>query len=374
MIKDEIKAILREKGYDGKIDHPSIEKFGDFSVRGDVDLNSDNELIEKIEKVAGFTNIFIKKEKLIEEASEIGGDNWRNEIEEIGKGKTMVIDYSAPNIAKPFGIGHLRSTNIGQALYNIYQILGWRCIGDNHLGDWGTQFGKMMSAYKNWGDKKLEEMSIADLEKLYVKFHEEAEKNKALEKEGQEWFAKLEYGDMEAREMWQKCIEISLKEFNRVYEMIGVKIDYAYGESFYEPMLKDIVREIKDKGITKESEGTTIVEFKDLAPAILMKSDGATIYFTRDMATIKYRVKTWNPDLIIYEVGAEQSLYFKQLFEAAEMMGWINKNKLVHIAHGLIRWKDGKFSTRKGQTIHLEEVIEKAMEAVSYTHLTLPTN
>lgn len=352
------------------IDHPAVEKFGDFAVRGNVDL-SELDIVEKVDNVAGFSNLWIKENVLIEEAKNILNEGYKKELETIGGNKTVIVEYSSPNIAKPFGIGHLRSTNIGQALYNIYKALGWKTIGDNHLGDWGTQFGKMITAIircqmsdvrfqltdKN---KKINEFSIDDLEKLYVKFHAEAETDKTLIDEGREWFAKLENGDSEARKIWQECVDISLKEFNRVYELLGVKIDNAYGEEFYLKMLPEIEQIFKDKKLSKKSEGAEIVEVPGLPPAMILKSDGATTYFTRDLATIKFRKDKWEPDLIIYEVGSEQTLHFKQVFAAAKLAGW--EANFVHIGHGLIRWKDGKFSTRKGDTIHLSDVIDKAIE------------
>lgn len=359
------------------IEHPSNSQFGDYTtnvamllakqlnkspieianeIKNKLEMVVDKNIIEKIEVAGGgYINFYLKTDYLVEKIKSI-------DLGQYGKGKTVVIDYSSPNIAKPFGIGHLRSTNIGQAIYNIYQALGWKCIGDNHLGDWGTQFGKLISAIKHWGAKGMAEMTIADLEKLYVKFHQEAEKDSKLDDEGREWFAKLEKGDDEARRLWQLCVDISLREFDRVYEMLGVKIDYAHGEAFYGEMLPEIIEEMKNKGITKESEGALIVEFNDLPPAILQKSDGATTYFTRDMATIKYRLKQWKPDLCIYEVGSEQILHFKQVFRAAEMMGWVKPGQLYHLPHGLIRWATGKFSTRKGDTIHLQEIVDRAIE------------
>lgn len=355
MIKGKISQWLADKKIPTKVEHPANDKFGDFAIRGDFDL-ANLDFVDKVDKVAGFSNVWLKQESLIKEGEDILSDEYKKELGEIGKGKTMVIDYSAPNIAKPFGIGHLRSTNIGQALYNIYKFLGWKTIGDNHLGDWGTQFGKMITAIKHWG---MEE-SIEGLEKLYVKFHDEAEKDEGLVTEARGWFAKLERGDSEAREIWQKCIDISIKEFNRVYELLGVKIDYALGESFYEKMLPEIVDLFKNKGLTYESRGATLVKLIKNPEAILLKSDGATNYLTRDLATIKYRRETWNPDLIIYEVGSEQKLYFSQLFESAELVGWKPSVGYKHIGHGLIRWKGGKFSTRKGDTIHLYDVIETA--------------
>jgi arginyl-tRNA synthetase len=182
-----------------------------------------------------------------------------------------------------------------------------------------------------------------------------------LENEGRQWFAKLENGDQEAREIWQKCVDISLAEFNRVYDLLGVKIDNAHGEAFFENMLPEIVEDLKQAGLTKVSNGALIVEFSDMSPAILLKSDGATTYFTRDLATIKYRVNKWKPDKVVYEVGSEQILHFRQVFRAAEMMGWVTPGSLYHLPHGLLRWSSGKFSTRSGDTIHLADVIEKAM-------------
>jgi len=359
MIKDELRKLV-VNNFDGKIDHPSIEIFGDFAIRGDIEIKEDKELIEKIEKIAGFTNIFINKDKLIKETEKVGSVEWHKELEKVGNGKTMVIDYSAPNIAKSFGIGHLRSTNIGQAIYNIYQFLGWKCIGDNHLGDWGTQFGKLIVAIKKWSEKPVEEMSIENLETLYVKFHEEAEKDKALDIEAREWFSKLENKGIEATEIWQKCIDISMKEFDRIYALLGVKIDFAYGESFYLDKMEAVVKLMESKRIIKNSEGARIVEFEKIPPAMVIKSNGTTTYFLRDMATVKYRMETWKPDLIIYEIGADQELHCRQIFETSKMLGWTPQ--FYNVAHGMIRWSEGKFSTRKGQTIHLSEVIEKAME------------
>jgi len=390
-IVEEIKKIIIESCSDLKlsvieeeikIEHPADVTFGDYStniamVLAKQEKTNPKELAEKIknsidkndliEKIgvagAGFINFYLKPEFLIREAESINYENeFRNKLNENGRGKTMVIDYSAPNIAKPFGIGHLRSTNIGQAIYNIYKILGWNCIGDNHIGDWGTQYGKLVAAIKKWNKKDLDDLTIDDLEKLYVKFHKEAETDEKLINEGRDWFAKLEKGDKEARKIWQKCIDISMIEFDKVYGLLDVHIDFVHGESFYEEKLEEITKEIIDKGITKKSEGATIIEFDGMPPAMLQKSNGTTTYFTRDMATIKYRMENWKPNLIIYEVGADQQLHFKQVFKTAEMMGWMPDEGMVHIAHGLIRWTTGKFSTRKGDTIHLSDVINKAME------------
>ena len=311
----------------------------------------------------GFINFWLSKEFLIDsvvQSIELGEKFGSSKV---GEGKTVVIDYSSPNIAKPFGIGHLRSTIIGQALYNLYKFTGWKTIGDNHLGDWGTQFGKIIVAIKKWGRKNLAEMSIKDLEELYVKFHQEAEKEPGLEDEARVWFKKLEDKNPEAKKIWQSCVSLSLKEFDRIYNLLGVKIDYALGESFYEDKMDKVIIEAKDKGITKESRGALIIEIPRIkTPLMLLKSDGATIYHTRDLATIKYRLKRWKPDLYIYEVGAEHKLYFQQLFAAAAMLGYGELSQFVHIGHGLYRWSEGKFSTREGKTIYLEEVLQEAIQ------------
>jgi len=366
-----------------KIESPKDKKHGDYAVSIALEigkilkqnpieiaesikteiLKKPSILFNKIEVVSpGFLNFFLSENYLIDELNKI-----LKEKDKYGSGKikkTIIIDYSAPNIAKPFGIGHLRSTIIGQSIYNIYKFLGFKCIGDNHLGDWGTQFGKMIVAIRKWvSQDKINDLTINELEKLYVQFHQEIEKYPEMEDEARLWFKKLEDGDKEAKDIWQACINVSLKEFNKIYDLLGVKIDYALGESFYEGKMMPIVQEAINKKIAIKSQGAIIIDYSDkLPPAIILKSDKATNYFTRDLATIQYRLKKWKPDLIVYEVGAEQSLHFRQLFEAVELLGWIKKDKLVHIAHGLYRSKAGKFSTRKGQTIHLEEILVEAIE------------
>jgi arginyl-tRNA synthetase len=329
--------------------------------------------IEKIEAVSpGFINFFVSKDFLEKELKNISKEKERYGSSEQGKGKKMVIDYSSPNIAKSFGVGHLRSTIIGQAIYNIYKFRGWETIGDNHLGDWGTQFGKLIYQIKEKKLKNVDEkdvdnvlksLTIKELEDLYVDFHKEVKDSPEKEDYGREWFKKLELGDKEALNIWNFCINISVNEFNRIYEILGVEIDNALGESFYSEMKEEIIEELKLKNVLKESEGALIVEFSEkLPPVIAVKSDGSTTYLARDLATIKYRIEKWNPDLFIYEVGADQSLYFKQLFETAKMLGWLENRYFKHIAHGLVRWKHGKFSTRKGDTIHLEEILNESIK------------
>jgi len=315
---------------------------------------------DKIEAVKpGFINFWLTEKELLDSLQKI-----LKEKEKYGsdkQGKILVIDYSAPNIAKSFGVGHLRSTIIGQAIYNIYKFLGWKCIGDNHLGDWGTQFGKLIVAIKKWGDKN--DLDIIKLEELYVKFHTEAETDKKLLEEARAWFKKLEQGDKEAREIWKTCVSVSMEDFDRVYNMLGIKIDHTFGESFYEDKAGLIIEEAEEKGLAQKSQNALIIPIPESKiPLMLLKSDGATTYATRDLATIKYRVDKWNPDLIIWEVGADQKFYFEQIFKVAEMLGYGKRSQFVHIAHGLIRWPHGKFSTRKGDTIRLESILKELIK------------
>jgi arginyl-tRNA synthetase len=283
---------------------------------------------------------------------------------EEGKGKTAIIDYSAPNIAKRFSIGHLRSTIIGNSLERLFEFAGWTVVSDNHLGDWGTQFGKMIVAVEKWATKPVTEMSIPELEALYVRFHEEAEKDPALDDEARASFKRLEDGNKKERTMWQQLVDGSMKEFNELYGVLGVKIDEVIGESFYENIMHDVISDAKKKNIAEESNGALVIPLpeKDMPPAMLLKKDGATTYLTRDLATLKYRKERWHPDLLIYEVGAEQAFHFKQVFWAGEMLGYCNRKQCVHVGHGMVRLKEGKMSTRKGRTIKLEEVLDKAIE------------
>lgn len=366
------------------VEHPTNENYGDYATNAALVFaperklsprelakrlvrhleDKENGFIEEI-KIAGpgFINFKLKKEFFVEVARFIQRKDFLAVLKKEGKGRRVVIDYSSPNIAKPFGIGHLRSTNIGQAIYNLYQVLGWQTIGDNHLGDWGTQFGKLIYMIKE-KNLEVEKMTIDDLERLYVEFHRLAEKKPSLEEEGRKWFQKLEEGDSEAKKIWQACVDLSLKEFNRIYHLLGVRFDYYLGESFYhfEGWMRRVLADVKRKGLLKKSRGALVVEIPgEKTPAMLVKSDGATTYLLRDLAAIKFRLKKWRPDLVIYEVGADQKLHFRQLFRLSQMLGYLPEEKLVHVAHGFIRWQWGKFSTRRGETIHLEEVIEEGI-------------
>jgi len=318
-----------------------------------------SDFFSKIEVKNGFLNFFLSEKALKEELSNI-----LEEKEDYGKGvsgKRVVIDYSSPNIAKSFGVGHLRSTIIGQSIYNIYKFLGWETLGINHLGDWGTQYGKLLYQIKK-ENKDPRKLSIKELEELYVRFHKEAENDKKMEEGGREWFSKLEKGDKEARKIWEMCREKSLREFQKVYDDLEVEIDYVLGESFYEDKLKEVIEEAEKKKVAKKSRGALIIEFGDMPPAMVLKSDGSTTYLTRDLAAAKYRLEEFSPDLLVYEIGADQTLHMKQLFSTVEKLGWSKKERFIHISHGMFRLKEGKFSTRKGRTVHLEEVLSLAKE------------
>jgi arginyl-tRNA synthetase len=285
------------------------------------------------------------------------------------------VEYSSPNIAKPFTIGHLRSTVIGDAVANLLQATGSTVFRDNHLGDWGTQFGKQIYAIKTWGNEEEIENSdrpVKLLVDLYVKFHTEAEKNPALEDEGRKWFKKLEDGDEEARTLWKKCVQWSMKEFKKIYKMLNVSFTenpengyMGYGESFFEDKMGPVIKELKEKNLIKESKGAQLVFFKDdkYPPLMILKEDGATLYSTRDLATDKFRLEHYGKEIkVINEVGAEQSLYFRQLYEIEQMLGWYKSGQRIHIGHGMYRFKDKKMSTRKGNVIWLEEVLEEAVK------------
>ena len=337
------------------------------------ELKKDKELLEVVDKMevagAGFINFRLKTEYLRGRVNEATISGYGSS--EMGKGKTVIVEYSSPNIAKPFTVGHLRSTVIGDAVANLMEINGWRVLRDNHLGDWGTQFGKQIVAIKKWGNVNKDDYTVKELVELYVRFHREAEKDPTLEDEARAWFRKLETGDKEARELWNKCVEWSWKEFARIYALLQVKHSDEFaggrglGEAFFEDKMEIVVEELKEKKMLAEGEkGAKLVFFPNdkYPPAMILKGDGATLYHTRDLATDKYRKDKYKPDLIINEVGAEQTLYFRQLYEMEKMLGWFEEGQRVHIAHGMIRFKDGKMSTRKGNVIWLEEVLAEALK------------
>ena len=329
-------------------------------------INQDG--FEKVENLGPYLNFFVDKlaftkntiEKIISKGDKYGSS-------EIGKGKNITIDYSSPNIAKPFHVGHLFSTAIGNSLYKILSSQGYNCIGINHLGDWGTQFGKLISAYKKWcDDEALEKDPIKELLRIYVKFHDEAEKDPSLEDEGRMYFKKLEDGCEEEVKLWQRFKDLSLKEFKNVYEMLGVEFDSYAGESFYNDKMDDVIQEIDDKGILVESNGAKVVMLDEynMPPCIIKKADGATIYATRDLAAATYRKKNYDFAKSIYVVGMDQSLHFKQLFTTLKLMGHDWADSCKHVAFGLVRFADKKLSTRKGDVIFLEDLLNESIEKI----------
>jgi arginyl-tRNA synthetase len=282
-----------------------------------------------------------------------------------GEGKTVVIDYSSPNIAKPFGVGHLRTTVIGNALYRIYDHLGYGVIRINHLGDWGTQFGKLIVAFKRWGDETdLATHPIQTLYDLYVRFHSEVETQPELDDEAREWFRRLEDGDPEARAIWQRFRDLSLQEFSRIYERLGIGFDSLAGESFYEPYLDQTIERIRQAGLVSVSDQALIVDLRpyNMPPCLLRKRDEATLYATRDLAAALYRHETYAFWKMLYVVGADQRLHFQQVFKVIDLMGFPWANDCVHVDFGLIRFNDEKMGTRRGNIIFLEDVLDRAVE------------
>ncbi|MDD3393522.1 MAG: arginine--tRNA ligase [Anaerotignum sp.] len=323
------------------------------------------DFIENTQVVGAYVNFFIQKglyaqeilAKVLAEKENYGKSN-------IGNGKTIVIDYSSPNIAKPFHVGHLRSTVIGNAIYKIYEELGYHCVGVNHLGDWGTQFGKLIVAYRNWGSKEaVEADGIQELMRIYVKFHDEAEKNPALDDEARLWFVKMQEGDDEALTLWKWFYDISIKEFERVYEMLGVTFDAYTGESFYNDKMAPVVEELKEKNILKESEGAMIVdlEHKNMPPCLIIRKDGGTLYATRDITAALYRKKTYDFDKCIILTALDQNLHFAQWFEVIHMMGYDWYENLIHVPFGLVSLDSGKLSTRHGNVILMEDLLNQAI-------------
>lgn len=321
--------------------------------------------IENIQVVGAYINFFVKKGIYAQEIlTKVLAEKENYGKSDIGAGKTVVIDYSSPNIAKPFHVGHLRSTVIGNAIYNIYEALGYNCEGVNHLGDWGTQFGKLIVAYHNWGSKEaVESQGIQELMRIYVKFHDEAEKNPALDDEARLWFVKMQEGDEEALTLWKWFYDISIKEFERVYKMLGVKFDAYTGESFYNDKMAPVVEELKEKNILKESEGAMIVdlEHKNMAPCLIIRKDGGTLYATRDITAALYRKKTYNFDKCIYLTALDQNLHFAQWFEVIHLMGYDWYKDLIHVPFGLVSLDSGKLSTRHGNVILMEDLLNQAI-------------
>ena len=330
------------------------------------DAIRDADIFDKVEQVNAYVNMFISRENMAQQVvSQVLADGENYGRSTIGEGKKVIVEYSSPNIAKPFHIGHIRSTVIGNSIYKIYDFLGYDTIRINHLGDYGTQFGKRICAYRRWGSKEdVEREPIKSLLSYYTKFHEEAEKDPSLDDEARAIFTRLEHGEPEEVELWQWFREESLKEFNRVYKMLGIEFDSYNGESFYSDKMPRIVQELADSGIMEKDQGANIVRLDEygLSPALITKSDGSTLYITRDIAAAVYRKETYDFYKNIYVVASQQNLHFQQWFKVLELMGYDWAKDCVHVPFGLVSLESGTMSTRKGKVVFLEDVLNGAVD------------
>lgn len=324
------------------------------------------EFVERVDAVNGYLNFYWNRQRF---AGNVLGqvlsqkENYGSSA--AGEGRRIVIDYSSPNIAKPFHIGHLRSTMIGNALYQLFRFQGYECVGVNHLGDWGTQFGKLIVGYLRWGNEEsVRDGGIDELLRLYIKFHDEAEEQPQLEDEARNWFVRLEQGDPEAEKLWQWFKEISLQEFNKIYSLLGVSFDSYAGESFYNDKTAAVVKELSEKGLLEEDDGAKLVRLDDydMSPALILKKDGSTLYHTRDIAAAIYRKETYDFSKAIYVTGSPQSLHFKQWFKIIELMGCDWASDLHHVPFGQVSLEGAKLSTRKGNVVKLEELLNQAIQ------------
>lgn len=323
--------------------------------------------VARVECVGGYLNFFFNRENFAREllgAILAAPEKWG--ASDAGAGKTVCLDYSSINIAKRFHIGHLSTTMIGNSLKRIYDFLGWKTVSINHLGDWGTQFGKMICAYKRWGDKEtVEKGGVEEMTKLYVRFHAEAEKHPELEDEGRAWFKKIEDGDPEALSIFHWFKDVTLKDAMKVYDVLGVSFDSYAGESFYADKTDRVVNELREKGLLRESDGALIVDLEEdnMPPCLILKRDGTTIYATRDLAAIFYRKDTYHFDKCLYVVAYQQDLHFRQIFKVVEKMGypWA-KDELVHVAFGMVSYEGQSLSTREGHVVYLEDLLRRAQE------------
>lgn len=329
-------------------------------------IDMSDKVIREISAVNGYLNFKIDKGGFVEETiNEILKEKDAYGSSKIGGGKTICIDYSSINIAKPFHIGHLSTTVLGGALYRIFNYLGYNVVGINHLGDYGTQFGKLISAYKRWGDKStIETGGIRALNELYVRFHREAEEYPEYDDEARAYFKKIEEGDEECLTLFHWFKDLTLKDVQKIYDMLDIHFDSYAGESFYSDKMQPIVDELREKGLLVESRGAQVVDLEQygMPPCIILKSDGTSLYATRDMAAAVYRKKTYNFDKCLYVVAYQQNLHFKQFFKVLELMGKDWAKDLVHVAYGMVSLEEGVMSTRKGNVVFLEDVIQKCIE------------
>lgn len=335
------------------------------SIMSDVTILSDKVLTE-VSALNGYLNFKINKDgfvratldKILSEKEKFGASDE-------GEGKTICIDYSSINIAKPFHIGHLSTTVLGGALYRIFNFLGYKAVGINHLGDYGTQFGKLISAYKRWGDKEtIEKGGIRALNELYVRFHQEAETHPEYDDEARAYFKKIEQGDEECLALFHWFKELTLKDVQKIYDMLDIHFDSYAGESFYSDKMQPVVDELREKNLLIESRGAQVVDLEayDMSPCIILKSDGSSLYATRDMAAAIYRKNTYDFYKCLYVVAYQQNLHFKQFFKVLELMGKDWAKDLVHVAYGMVSLEEGTMSTRKGNVVFLEDVIQKCID------------
>lgn len=375
---DEIKAL---------IEIPADEKMGDYAfpcfrlakalrkapqmIAADIAARvAGNEAFAKVENVNAYVNFFINRAyfagQVVEEVNNAGAAYGRSDE---GKGRTVIVEYSSPNIAKPFHIGHIRSTVIGNAIYKLYDAVGFDVVRINHLGDYGTQFGKMIVAFRKWGsEEELAKDPIKTLLGYYTRFHQEAKDHPELDDEAREAFVKLEAGAPEETALWKKFRELSLAEFNRVYDMLGITFDSYAGESFYSDKMPRFIQELKDKGLLVESQGAQIVDLEEygMSPAMITKSDGSSLYVTRDIAAAVYRKEHYDFYKCIYVVASQQNLHFRQWKQVLELMGYTWQKDCIHVPFGLVSLSDGDdikmMSTREGTVVFLEDVLNTAVE------------
>ena len=329
-----------------------------------------DENISKMDVASGYLNFFVNKEILAKEVlTAISKDRDKFGSSDEGNGKTVLVEYSSPNIAKPFHIGHLRTTIIGASLYNIYKFLGYNAVGINHLGDYGTQFGKLIEGYKRWGQEyNIDENPIEELMKIYVRINDLCKEDESVLESCRENFKLLENGDKYCVDLWEKFREVSLQEFSRIYDLLGVKFDSIKGEASYADSWEEVVEILDKAGVLKESEGAKIVDLESQGKGVCMitKSNGSTIYATRDLAAIRYRAKTYDFDKCLYVVAYEQALHFKQIFEVAKYLDIPEKCQkgLEHVQYGMVRLSTGKMSTREGNVVKVEDLLKESISRV----------
>ena len=389
IIAKELANITNIENIEEYIEIPTNKEMGDYSlpcfklakemkkspqiIANEINekLNLSEEIILKTEVINGYLNFYINPiiiTKTVLEEFETKKETYGSS--KIGNGKNIVIDYSSPNIAKPFHVGHLRSTVIGNALYNIYKFLGYNVIGINHLGDYGTQFGKLIEGYKRWGNEyNIEENPIDELTKIYIRINNLCKEDETVLEQCRDNFKKLEDKDEYCTKLWQKFRELSLKEFQRVYDLLDVHFDSLNGEAFYSDKMAEVVNLLEKTGRLVESEGAKVINLDEynIPPCIIEKTNGSTTYATRDLAAIMYRARTYDFDKCIYVTSYEQILHFKQIFETSKLLGLDKKytNNLIHVPFGMVQLKTGKMSTREGNIIKLEDLLNEAISRVN---------